>query len=212
MIFKGKNLKAGMTFIELVVVIGIFAVMTGIVFFNFSGFTTTISLQNLASQIALQVKKAQTSSLSGTNPILFGTNKPSYGIHFDDSSPASGKKFDYFADYYPQNGLDDSAVSCVPGPANECLSQIIIQTGDAINNLCVNNGGDCTQRNLDLLFKRPFPDAIFHYGNYVGIISNAEVELRSLKGFYKTIIVGSTGQIEVRDGCVAKIFSNSTCP
>src|SRR3990172_1973836 len=93
------SLSKGMTFIELIVVIGIFATISGVVLFNFTGFTTSISLQNLANQIALQLKKAQTQALSGTGGggtgLFFSPNKPSYGIHFSDGSQ---DKFYYFKD------------------------------------------------------------------------------------------------------------------
>ena len=196
----------GMTFIELIVVIGIFATITGVVLFNFTGFTTSISLQNLANQIALQLKKAQTEALSGTGGgALFGTNRPSYGIHFETANPSH---FYYFADI-DNGGVIDSTAFC-PGANSECLDDITIQTGDTIINLAASN---CPlNTGLDITFQRPFPDAIFHED---GIIQSPQpskigIEIKSSKGTKKTILVWSTGQIEIKNGPINVDFP--ICP
>src|SRR6187551_3624134 len=90
----------GMTFIELVVVIGIFATIAGVVLFNFTGFSTNISLNNLAQDIALRIKNAQSEAISGkfaagfVSPIV-----PSYGVYFDTTTAAGMTGFKYFADF-----------------------------------------------------------------------------------------------------------------
>ena len=84
-----------MTYVELIVVLGIFAVMSSIVIYNYGGFQAKVDMKNLASDIALKIVEAQKSSLSGNLPPSGAfLGKPSYGVHFDASDT---KKFIYFA-------------------------------------------------------------------------------------------------------------------
>ncbi len=87
-----------MTAIELVVVMGIFAAISSTVLFNYRDFSSNIALQNLAQDIALQIKQAQTDAVSGKIPALAPSSiqgepsnypllipldwKPSYGVAF----------------------------------------------------------------------------------------------------------------------------------
>jgi prepilin-type N-terminal cleavage/methylation domain-containing protein len=194
-IFKNK----GMTFIELIVVMGIFATISSVVLFRFTGFTTSISLQNLASDIALRLKQAQTQAISGQSALTF-SGVPSYGVYFD-SSLAKRQQFDFFADTN-NTGLDDSVTSCL----GECLDRIIINTGDYINKICFDNGTSCsTPGKVHVTFKRPFPDAVIK--NDAGqSFSNAQIEVSSPQNLKKTIIVWSSGQIEIRNGSILNNF------
>lgn len=218
---KFKNLKfnAGLTFIELIVVIGIFAALSGIVLFNFTGFSTNISLQNLSNQIALQVKKAQTDAISGKNPTLFtglstldeSPVRPSYGVHFDAGTP---NKFKYFMDLdndrFYDSGLCDSQVQS----NSECINDITIQTGDTVTGIAVDNysGASNPCRSVvDITFKRPFPDAYFATENGSESVPNAGIEITSPKGTKKTIIVSSPGQIEIKNGPLSNYFALNTC-
>jgi len=65
-----KNDQSGMTFIELVVVMGIFTAISATVLFNYRSFSDSVSLQNLSQEIALQGKRAQTLATQGRRPLL----------------------------------------------------------------------------------------------------------------------------------------------
>ena len=59
---KNKNkmkYNSGITIIELLVVISIFIIISGITIFNYSKFKSTATLQNLADDIALSVRRVQ---------------------------------------------------------------------------------------------------------------------------------------------------------
>lgn len=193
--------NGGMTFIELVVVIGIFATIAGVVLFNFTGFSTNISVDNLAQDIALRIKNAQTESISGKfAPGFAAPLVPSYGVHFDVSSPSV---FTYFADL-DNDGFLTGASACGTAGA-ECLEQISIQTGDRIQALCVNEGSgfpNCgiSVNDLSVTFKRPFPDAIVSTLSLPNrtSISDVEIKIVSPKGKEKVITVWPTGQVSVR--------------
>ncbi|MEZ4103217.1 MAG: type II secretion system protein [Candidatus Paceibacterota bacterium] len=68
--FLSTNKNSGMTFIELVVVMGIFTAISATVLFNYRDFSDGVQLQNLAQEIALQGKRAQTLASQGRFPRL----------------------------------------------------------------------------------------------------------------------------------------------
>ncbi len=122
-LYKSKNTSAsGFTLVEFIVIMGIFAIMVGVIIFNFNGFRSNVTLDNLAQDIALSVRQIQTSagaSLSGLNP----EDEVSRGIYFpvgDDGRFQN--KFILFTDTIA-NGLLDQ---------NEELDTINIQTSDKI--------------------------------------------------------------------------------
>ena len=198
---KGNTLSAGMTFIELVVVIGIFATIAGVVLFNFSGFSTNISVDNLAQDIALRIKNAQTQAISGSfAPGFIAPKVPAYGVHFDTSTPDT---FTYFADL-DNDGFLTGASACGTAGA-ECLEEVSISTGDHIAQLCVNEDSgfpNCGSPVSDLTvsFKRPLPESIILSQTLLTRvnISDAEIKLISPKGKEKIITLWSTGQISVQ--------------
>lgn len=108
-LFNSKSKQRGMTYVELIVVMSIFSVMTSIVFFNYREFEDKVEIKSLTNDIALQIVKAQKESLSGKMPpekqlkylAECGETckdwKPSYGIYFN--LPKNDKAFSYFADY-----------------------------------------------------------------------------------------------------------------
>jgi len=202
------NRKGGLTFIELIVVIGIFATLSGVILFNSGSFTSNITLQNLANQIALQLKKAQTNSISGANSLLFSVPyKPSYGIYFDTTLVQNQKQFDYFGDFN-NNGQKDGSIC---NPLAECQDRITIQTGDRISNLYAG----CNVDTLHITFKRPFPDASFFANNLLVApsVSKVGIGIISANGnIAKTIIVWKTGQIEVKNGSTTyNGFTSQSC-
>ena len=85
--FVIRNSQKGMTLIELVVVLAIFAVLSGVAIFNYGGLQTKVDLTNLANDIALQVVQAQNSASSGLLPTQSHDTpwKPSYGVYFTTS-------------------------------------------------------------------------------------------------------------------------------
>src|SRR3989339_1856034 len=83
--FVIRNCNKGMTYVELIVVLSIFSVLSSVAIYNYGDFQSSVDIKNLASDIALQIVKAQKDSLSGLLPLqVVKTDwKPSYGVQFD---------------------------------------------------------------------------------------------------------------------------------
>src|SRR3989338_9773919 len=94
---KASKLNRGMTYVELIVVLMIFATISSIVLFNYQEFQTKVDIKNLASDIALKIVEAQKSAISGKLSAQGDfAPKPAYGIYFN-LSPSTN--FVYFADF-----------------------------------------------------------------------------------------------------------------
>jgi len=146
MIKKNRNYQAGFSYVELIVVLSIFAVISSVIIFNYSGFETKIDLKNLASDIALQIVQAQKAALSGLLPTQsYGSSwKPSYGVYFDITKPA---QFVYFVDLDDTNNYEGGS---------EILNTYSITKNNYISNLSVSGTGSCsTITDLTIIFQRP---------------------------------------------------------
>ena len=154
----------GMTYVELIVVLNIFSIMSSIVLFNYNKFQAKVDIKNLANDIALKIVEAQKSAMSGK----WNTNapsgwKPSYGVYFDLSVP---NHFIYFADFVDINKQYDAGSGCSTG-GGECLDDIEITKGK-ISKIeeCSTSTEDClspvsTPNPLSITFTRPNSGASF---------------------------------------------------
>ncbi len=141
----------GMTYVELIVVLSIFGVMSSVILFNYRDFQTKIDIKNLASDIALKIVEAQKSSTSGKWPTQIPSVdpwKPSYGVYFN---LADDKTFIYFVDLNNANGYESAA--------GETLDSIIITKGNYIYGIdsCSGSPTVCTSISnpISVFFKRP---------------------------------------------------------
>ncbi len=221
-----NTLQAGVTVIEMVVVVGIIALVSGVMIFNYSDFSTNVSVRNLSQEIALSVRKAQTYATS-VRPIegLSGINSktfPGYGISFgvadnptpvDESTPGP-RQFVLFADVNTAandlTGMNayEKGISCGnPTFLDECLETFTITTADKIQSICVNEGttrSACytNDARLDVTFRRPSPDAVICLSTATidsdCSISYAVIVLQSAKGLQRKVLVWNTGQISVQ--------------
>ncbi|OGI59393.1 hypothetical protein A2727_00485 [Candidatus Nomurabacteria bacterium RIFCSPHIGHO2_01_FULL_37_110] len=210
--FKASKLKAkshklcrGMTYVELIVVLGIFSVIASIVLFNYGGFQAKVDIKNLASEFALKIVEAQKASLSGKLPPLAqqsqinSTWKPSYGVYID--RVADNKSFIYFTDLNSptQNGIYNAS-SC-PG-VGECLEKITITKNNSISSLDVFYQGDVTPHSLNdltVIFSRPNSSAVIKSTqiNITLIISYVQITVLSPKSPIAKIKLYPSGRVQV---------------
>lgn len=169
-------------------------IVSSVILASNSNFGGKILLENLAYDMALTVRQAQ---VYGISTQRFGANNYSagYGLHFAMSSPAL---YVLFADAVTANGLYDSG---------ELVQSIAIERGYTIQKLCatpINGSEDCTLTQLDILFKRPEPDAwISANGTSCILLSgscqeSARIFVNSPRGDVYSILVDVNGQVSVQ--------------
>ncbi len=205
-LFKKRiQYKKGFTLIELLVTMVIFVLLTSIVLFSQNGFNNSILLNNLAYDIALTIKQAQTYGTGVKESLLGSTNQfPSYGVYFDKSVLALGtKNFIIFATSTASSNKyeSDTDFSCVLNTA-QCIQKYTIKNGAFIQSMCTGASNICDTFNLSqliILFQRPKPDALIYNSN-----SNpspkqnyAKIIISSATGATSSIVITSVGQIYV---------------
>ena len=216
-----------MTFIELIVVMGIFTAISATVLFNYRDFSDGVALQNLSQEIALQGKRAQTLSSQGRRPILSDAQNPnltnllpvdwvsSYGIAFDTENYPKSFMF-YFNSFDPEEEdstarslemwdfVDGTYIGCGSQQESECLEEIRITDGSYIELICVNAepqlDSDCLSNQTNKLyvsFTRPYLEA-YILDDTLNSVSNAYIKISSRDGSQKRYIsFWTTGQISV---------------
>ncbi len=143
-----------MTYVELIVVLTIFAIMTSVVLFNYGAFQGRVDVKNLANDLALKIVQAEKDASFGKVPSLaqqagVAPNwKPSYGTYFDLAT--DNTTFYYFADLNQNKYYDAS--SC--GGSGECISSTKITRGGTIAGIKTFPGGASLQK-ASLSFTRP---------------------------------------------------------
>lgn len=214
--------QQGVTFIELIIVLSIFSIVAGITLFNFTGFSTSISVENLSHDIALGLNESQKLAIYGKNNQSTIGIIPAYGLHFERGSISAMDGFKNFVSFSDSNAgstsinytgdfaydYNSSTTSACDGKGTiECLKIYTIQNGSIISDLCVTNSSgidECLGTDsgtLDISFKRPFPDAHIVAPWYTGAkdsISGASIEVLSPKGIKRIIHVSKVGQITVK--------------
>ncbi|KKP64529.1 MAG: hypothetical protein UR62_C0011G0007 [Candidatus Nomurabacteria bacterium GW2011_GWF2_35_12] len=196
MIKKIRNYNAGMTYVELIVVLSIFSVMTSVVLFNYNEFQAKIDIKVLANDIALKIVEAQKSALSGKLPQICIDApgdcvdwKPSYGIYFD---LADNARFIYFANF--DNNFYDSS------PTDSILDRSFITKNNIISGLEVVGVNCSTVTNLNIVFRRPDSKAIILDSSGGALCDNTEyvkITVSSPELINATIEVYSSGRIQI---------------
>ncbi len=180
----------GVSLIELLVVIAIFMIISSMTIFSYNDFKSSLSIQNLADDIGLSVRKAQNYAtgvigsrgyFSYAYGINFSTksdvilteesgNNPSIGN--DSTVNSSNKSFVLFIDRDNSGYYNNEYVQVCDSETNsnclEYLELLSIKSNDVISriDLILNSGKSVTLKNedqIDLLFKRPNPEPVFCY-------------------------------------------------
>lgn len=195
----------GFSLIEMLVVIGIIVMISGVVLSNNARFGGVIQLQNLAYDIALTIRQAQVYGISVQRFNTTTTFAAAYGMHFAMSSPNSYQLFGDVSS--PANGIYDPG-----GVTPELVQSTTIQAGYTIAGLFATppGGSEISVSSLDITYRRPDPDAYISRngdvltfnakGKYASgtINEQARILLQSPRGDQKSIVVSSNGQISVQ--------------
>jgi prepilin-type N-terminal cleavage/methylation domain-containing protein len=148
----------GFTLIEFIVIMMIFSVMVGVALFNFNGFRSVITLDNLAHDIAISIRQIQSSAGASLSNESDNTREIPRGIYFGSESNSSfSKEFILFEDT-DEDGIftnNDRAIDIIK-----------IQTADFISSITYDYGGRTTtpiapSDGLGITFGRYKTDALF---------------------------------------------------
>jgi prepilin-type N-terminal cleavage/methylation domain-containing protein len=199
--------QSGFTLVEMLAVIGIIMLVSGVVLANNNKWGGQVSLQNLAYDIALSIREAQVFGISVQrfqNEDLF---LKGYGMYFSTASP---DVYVLFGERVNENGILDTG---------ETVQSTTLQSGYTIAHLFVTKDGvetaTGTVRALNITFRRPEPDAyilkatdsttdslIFDddggFSPAAAINEQARIVVRSPRGDLRSIIVSVNGQISVQ--------------
>lgn len=180
----------GMSYVELIVVLSIFSVLSSVVIFNYGDFQSRVDIKNLASDLALKIVEAQKSSLSGTLPTGGGygaTWKPSYGVYFNLTT--NNKQFIYFVDLDLNGSVG----------AGETLNTISITKNNYISNIDKCSANPCVANAINALsitFKRPDSRAIFTGATITGS-EYVQITIKSPSGVKSLIKIYPSGRIQI---------------
>jgi prepilin-type N-terminal cleavage/methylation domain-containing protein len=173
--------RRGFTLVEMVVTVAIFAILSTIVIARNASFDNEVLLNNLAYDIALSIRQAQQYGINVR--VAQGQFDSPYGIHFE----ADSSTYVMFVDSNDNGAYDGQA-------SGELLEVFTLGRGATIRAICDLEAGTCSEDELDIVFRRPEPDAIIGGG----AIPRARIELLSgRRDGVRHIIVESTGQIAI---------------
>lgn len=185
--------NSGFTLVELLVSVAIFTIMTALVVAKYGTFNQSVLLTNLAYDVAITIRTAQTYGLSVRNTDTSSTDfKSPYGVHFSTATGANDKML-FFADDGTDDGIYDNS--------DRLIGTYTLKRGAIISGFCSNQSG-CTNLGtgvLDVSFKRPDPDAIICYDGSCDDDQYMEIVIRGTDGDIRSVTVRSNGQISVKN-------------
>lgn len=206
-LYQKIRMNKGFTLVELLVSIGIFVIMTALLVARYGSFNDSTLLNNLAYDVALTIRTAQTYGMSVKRADATITGyKNAYGVDFDLSN---NSQFMLFSDFNNGNGNDS-----VYKNNDTIINKYQIKAGSKITGICVTNNDTCTdfsnnngsnKNQLDITFKRPDPNAVICSTNSGSNCQDndkyslAKIRLTSASGLNRIITVRSTGQISIED-------------
>lgn len=208
---KGYRVERGFTLVELLVSVAIFVMMTGLLVAKYGTFNQSVLLTNLAYDVALTIRTAQTFGLSVKSSTVdpnqkFTAFNYAYGVQFNTQTTtcAGGSTgvsaFTMFADANGNKLCDSSSSVDFP------VSSYSLKRGAVIYRVCGGSSSGCilsTTGRLDITFKRPDPSAniCFQEGTNPVVCNQAyaKIEVKATDGGLRIIEVRSNGQISVQD-------------
>lgn len=168
------------TLIELVVTVGIFAIISTVIITRNSQFDEEIFLSDMAYDVALSVRRAQSYGINVHGSA--GSFDHPYGIYFTNATTT----YKFFVDTDDDGFYDDP---------DELIETYTLGRGTSIGPLCdPASKTPCDLENLTVIFRRPEPDAIIQQGT----LSRAVVGINAPRGGQRYVYIESTGQFSIR--------------
>lgn len=210
MSYKSSNFnQRAFTLIELLVSVVIFTMMTVLVVVKYGSFNQSVLMTNLAFDVSLAIRTAQTYGLSVKNIDTGSTQfQYAYGVRFDmdqslDSILNNGNKKNQEIVFYADRN-NDGVFTAADVPV---ISTYAIKRGATIFGICTGSSSSCipagNSSSLNITFKRPDPTAKMCLNGSLGscgtAVTYAEIKVRGTDGSVRNISVRDNGQISVKD-------------
>ncbi len=193
MLSRSTKKNTGFSLVEMIVVVAIIIVITSVLLFKQSKFSSDILVTNAAYEIALSIREAQVygiSSKQGTG----GTNSNvGYGVYLNSAPSSSFIIYSDSDQNYPFNfnAGNPSEYTTVETPT---LTQ-----GQTIKRFCL-IGGSCSDTGLAAInigFIKPNPEALIHDNSATKFAGAIIVVSSSIGDKCRVVRVTSIGQISV---------------
>lgn len=197
---KKQYFEKGFSYLELLIVLGIFTMITSTLLINYNTFDSRIAVENKAHEIAQWIREAQAYAMgvkSEEGQSWQVTRQRNYGIHFDMNNIGSFVMFTDRGVYDMHYDTTENIALCDDASV-ECVKHVTLPNSMKISKLSVDAGN---AQAIDIVFKRPDPDAYIACDVGAGMVdncTNAKIELTSVKGYKRQIVVLSSGQISIQ--------------
>jgi prepilin-type N-terminal cleavage/methylation domain-containing protein len=195
----------GFTLLELLLTMSIIGLMTGVILSSQAKFGGEIILRSLAYDVALSVRQAQTFGISVKNNPYATEYSFGHGIHVNLADP---REYILFADTYELVGgspvlADSNGGDGLYSDPREEVNVYTIGAGYTIKQVCVTDslGESCfdagSDTKLDILFKRPEPDAQIRLNGGNQLYTSARIVLLSPRQLERSVSIEVTGQVSI---------------
>jgi len=194
-----RKSSPGFTLIEFIVIMSIFSVMIGVVLFNFNGFKSNVTLENLAHDIAISIRQIQVSAGASRSLGNDPTEEARRGVHFmTDENGIYLKQFILFQDIDNNGYYNDSS---------EILDTILIQTPDRIDSIYYSYSMDeefiplDSPGDISITFQRYLTTAEFYpmAGDLPDGASIIQIKVASPDGeLTRSVYVSKIGQVSIQ--------------
>lgn len=187
--YFGEN---GFTLIELMVTVGIFVFMTALVMSKYNDFYSGIIFKNMAYDIAITVRQAQSYGISVKADTVSSSFNKAYGVNFSSANPSRFSLYPYSS---------SGSVYTFSGDPEKTYN---LKFGATVYDRRVgSSGGGSTMTPvnvLDIIFQRPNPEVIIcgttSGGGNSCIYTSAQIQLR-LGTKTKQIDINKAGQVSI---------------
>jgi len=197
-----KNKEKGFTMIELLIVVALIAIIYSTTLANYDGMNKKIDLKNAVYMVALTIREAQ---IYGINKKIV-TDNPNNVVPFSDNDP-----YPYGTFLSKNNNLKNKIIIFrdLSSPinfrfdpnGNEIEKAIKLNNGIHISRIIADNNNSWVDLDkVNIMFKRPNPDAIIKSGTQM--YSRVQIEITNKNNKYKGCIdIGSAGDMSILNKC-----------